>query len=341
MDLPGEGRLLDTVMTDLQTYCRMFARLNRAPGAAWNDETKRRAPHKPFLLLAVIDLIARGSLKSRIIDIRGDLDELNELFTDYWRCIMPPAQKTSIAFPFSRLHNEPFWTLVTASGHPPSAAEINAVTTVTQLRRLANGAQLDTVLYVHLTNPPEREALAETLLQACFSGETQTTLRDVRSVHSEAFDYGQALEDIAHQRKDIRGLVAGATYRPAARDQGFRRAIIVNYDHRCALCGVRIVTPEGQTAVDAAHIVPWNVSHNDDVRNGMALCKLCHWAFDRGIMAVSNSFTVLLSRDISKATNAAGLLGVREGRNFVGPKDSQVWPLPKNLAWHRKEHDFH
>lgn len=328
-------------MTELQKFCRMFAHLRRAPGAAWNEATKRRAPHKPFLLLAVIDLIARGSLKSHLVDISGDLAELNELFTDYWRSLVPLEKKGSIAFPFSRLHNEPFWTLVTLSGQPPSAAEINAVTNVTQLRRLAVGAVLDTGLYAHLTHRPDREALAETLLQACFSEEAQTILRELRSVHSEAFEYSQALDEIAHQRKDVHDLVAGAIYRPLARDQGFRRAIIINYDHRCALCGVRIVTPEGQTAVDAAHIIPWGISHNDDVRNGMALCKLCHWAFDRGMMSVSESFSVLLSRDLAKSTNAAGLLGVLEGRNFVGPKDSEVWPLPKNLVWHRKEHGFH
>ncbi len=40
------------------------------------------------------------------------------------------------------------------------------------------------------------------------------------------------------------------------RDQGFRRAIVNLYDHRCALCGIRMLTPEGHTVVEAAHIVP-------------------------------------------------------------------------------------
>lgn len=61
---------------------------------------------------------------------------------------------------------------------------------------------------------------------------------------------------------------------------------------------------------------------------------------DRGMMSVSDSFTVLLSRNISLATNAAGLLGVLEGRNFVVPNDGELWPLPKSLAWHRREHGY-
>ena len=71
------------------------------------------------------------------------------------------------------------------------------------------------------------------------------------------------------------------------RDQGFRRAVVTAYTHRCAFCGIRMRTIDGHTAVDAAHIIPWSLSHNDDPRNGLALCKLCHWSFDEGLLGVS------------------------------------------------------
>jgi len=58
----------------------------------------------------------RGVLGSRFISITGELVELNELFTDYWRSIVPVARTSSIAFPFSRLHTEPFWKLVPLPG---------------------------------------------------------------------------------------------------------------------------------------------------------------------------------------------------------------------------------
>jgi putative restriction endonuclease len=45
-------------------------------------------------------------------------------------------------------------------------------------------------------------------------------------------------------------------YRPAVRDQGFRRAVVTAYLHRCALCGIRVRTLDGRTAVAVAHIVP-------------------------------------------------------------------------------------
>ena len=85
-----------------------FTSLNRAPGATWTNATKRKAPHKPLLLLAVLDLVHRGVITSPFIAISGDLVELNELFNLYWRRIIPLSQTSSIAFPFSRLDREPF-----------------------------------------------------------------------------------------------------------------------------------------------------------------------------------------------------------------------------------------
>ena len=73
----------------LSHYCTLFSALTRAPGPMWDATTRNRAPHKPLLLLAVMDLVARGVITSRLISITGELVELNELFTDYWRSIVP------------------------------------------------------------------------------------------------------------------------------------------------------------------------------------------------------------------------------------------------------------
>jgi putative restriction endonuclease len=111
--------------------------------------------------------------------------------------------------------------------------------------------------------------------------------------------------------------------------------VVKAYDHRCALCGVRIITPEQHTVVDAAHIVPWSRSQNDDIRNGMALCKLCHWAFDEGMMGVSDSYAVITSRQIGADPNVPGFLLTLSGRSIIPPADRDVWPAREYLAEHR------
>ena len=73
----------------------------------WDAATRKRAPHKPLLLLAVMDLVARGVINSRRIGITGERVELNDLFTDCWRSIVPVTRTRSIAFAFSRLDRAP------------------------------------------------------------------------------------------------------------------------------------------------------------------------------------------------------------------------------------------
>src|SRR6266702_8464412 len=128
-------------MTDLITAIKHFASLNRAPGATWSEATKRKAPHKPLLLLAVLDLVHRGVITAPFIAVTGDLVELNELFNLYWRRIIPLGQTSSIAFPFSRLHNEPFWELVPQPGRTITDAIVGSISNVTRLRSVALGAR--------------------------------------------------------------------------------------------------------------------------------------------------------------------------------------------------------
>ena len=52
-------------MTNITASIKEFASLIRAPGATWTDATKRKAPHKPLQLLAVLDLVNRRVITSR------------------------------------------------------------------------------------------------------------------------------------------------------------------------------------------------------------------------------------------------------------------------------------
>jgi putative restriction endonuclease len=318
-----------------EPYLLQFTRLSRAPGPVWGEATKRKAPHKPLLLLAVLDLIHRGVIKTPVIAITGELIELNELFNLYWRCIIPLGQTSSIAFPFSRLDREPFWELVPLPGKSITPAIINNTSSVSYLRKYALGARIDEGLFYAMQTGEGRDALREALLQSCFSPVAQALLREQSSINREAFDYGRLLEEKSHLPL-VKDIQYEENYRRAARDQGFRRIVVATYDHRCALCGVRIITPEQYTAVDAAHIVPWSQSKNDDVRNGMALCKLCHWAFDRGMIGVSSSYSVVTSRHIGANSNVPGFLTMLAGRGILPPANREHWPAQDYLSEHRR-----
>ena len=120
------------------------------------------------------------------------------------------------------------------------------------------------------------------------------------------------------------------------RDQGFRKAIIRIYEHRCAFCGVRLITVDGHSVVEAAHIIPWNISHNDDVRNGMGLCSLCHWTFDEGLLSVSEKYQVIVSPELRIVSNMPGHLTTLENRLIIAPMEQELNPDLESLSWHRQ-----
>ncbi|MDT8420693.1 MAG: HNH endonuclease [Desulfuromonadales bacterium] len=323
-------------MTELKGYIDQFSKLRRAPGQVWTEATRKQAPHKPLLLLALLDLVARGVVASPFIDVREDLVELNELFTNYWRKVVPIRQTSSIAFPFSRLHNEPFWELVPVESQTIDRRVINSINNVNQLRQVAIGGRIAPELHALMLQEENRAVLRQTLLERHFSAGAITALNEQAAIHAEAYSYNLVLISKAHQPL-VKEAVLQGQYRPASRNQGFRRAVVTTYDHRCALCGVRIVTAEGHTVVDAAHIVPWRKTQNDDIRNGMALCKLCHWAFDEGILGVSDGYAVIISSQISLSPNVPGSLQTLSGRSIIAPPDRDLWPSQEYLHWHRRE----
>lgn len=68
----------------------------------------------------------------------------------------------------------------------------------------------------------------------------------------------------------------------------FREDVRKAYDSTCVMCGARLPATGANSnpGIDAAHILPWADYDLDRVDNGLALCKLHHWAFDEGLLLI-------------------------------------------------------
>lgn len=72
------------------------------------------------------------------------------------------------------------------------------------------------------------------------------------------------------------------------------------YDYRCLFSGERFPKLKifDSAGVDGAHILPWSTHGLNSVKNGICLCKQCHWGFDNGLLRLdfdSHSNNYLLS----------------------------------------------
>jgi len=144
--------------------------------------------------------------------------------------------------------------------------------------------------------------------------------------------------------KELRSKVAEgeATYgKQKGRDARFRVQVVCRYHHTCALTGYRIMTDDGATLVEAAHIEPFATSRNDDIHNGLALSRNAHWAFDQGLWSVDPECRILVtSRSFQEWGPAGQLLTRREGTMLQFDPNADLRPKEAYFAKHRSEHGF-
>jgi len=126
--------------------------------------------------------------------------------------------------------------------------------------------------------------------------------------------------------------------RRRAREQAFAHLVNEAYDQTCAICGARRESPQGDPEVEAAHIYPKRKGGADDVRNGLALCRLHHWAFDNGWLSVSDDYEIL----VKEAPEREGYYEFKqlEGDTLHLPKNPKAEPHPTFLEEHRNLHGF-
>jgi putative restriction endonuclease len=315
----------------IESYIRLFANLNTDKSASrWPDHVRNRAPQKPILLLSVLDLFDLGEIDSNLIEIS---ENLLDLFDRYWVRALPFIRPSTLAMPFVRMENEGFWHIVRLKEGESLFGRSER--SVAQLRERVFGACLDEALYQHLQVEANRGLLRSVLVgDRYFSNEARESLLQQGFVNREAFIYSEELLKNPED-PEVREALLDEEYMPV-RDQGFRRAVVTAYDHRCSMCGIRVRTLDGHTAVEAAHIVPWSETRDDRPTNGLALCRTCHWTFDERLLSVSRSYEVIASRQLNVLGNLPGYLTSLEGRAIFLPSKEWYRPDLDSLEWHMK-----
>jgi putative restriction endonuclease len=315
----------------LDSYLLAFAKLRvDRSNTSWSILTNHCSPYKPILLLSILDHIASGRITTHFIEPSF---ELTETFQNYISLLPDAGRKASMSLPFYHLESSGFWELIPQSGQTHRKGL--SISSMKRLREIYLGARISKDLFMLLQMEHSREKLRSVLIEKFFAPEAQKRVKAEASLNSESDKYSllllKATEAIPSYESDIKR----PDYMEKVRGQGFRKAIVQLYDHRCAFCGIKMRTPEGHTVVDAAHIKPWSVSQNDHPSNGVALCKLCHWSFDEGLMTLNTNYHVLISPAVLRNSNLPGHIMTLSDRPMFKPPESKFWPDIKSIAWHR------
>lgn len=318
----------------LEHYVRAVTRMRTAAGKKqYPADTRHRAPHKPILLLSIFDQFDQGEITRNFVPFSA---ELADLFASYWDLVMPVDRTPRMFLPFFHMKNDGFWQLLPQPGKEAILEAIPQIAGTAQLRDTVLGGQFDEDLYQLILIKEHRDVLRTAVIKKYFADSIQRILMQQAEINVTAYQYSQNLLETARKRSAHSDSSAASAEQPV-RDQGFRRAIVTAYDHRCVLCGVRLVTYEGRTSATAAHIIPWSVSYNDDPRNGLCLCRLCHWTFDVGLTAITTRYRIRLSDQINNEGNMPGYLSTLADRPIFEPTEDVFNPDPDALQWHMKQ----
>ena len=122
------------------------------------------------------------------------------------------------------------------------------------------------------------------------------------------------------------------------RNRQFRKRILEVYDRRCALTGMQLINGGGRAEAQAAHIMSVESGGPDVVTNGIALSGTVHWMFDRGLISLSDSGEILLSRKINDVKSVSKL--IYPDRQARLPTNENERPHKRYLDWHRQFYNF-
>ncbi len=301
----------------------------------WSESTKGRAPHKPFLLLSVLDGIESGWISGPHIELSNDLVDT---FYTYWNAIMRKDQVTTIALPFFHMKSEPFWDLV----YKDDATPYKNTPSVSGLQDRVSHTKISEELFQQFVDPEKRNRYRHLLLTTYFDDATIDQLRELISLNKIAYNYSELLleqvnEPFEKYASDKEKRYISQNSRRQVRDKGFRRAIRRIYQDTCALCQSRVVTQNDESLIEGAHIIPWENNGTDDPRNGLALCGTHHWLFDRYLYTLDDNYQIVLSNWLKRKENRIEDVVDREGMEIYLPDNESCYPAIEALVEHREK----
>lgn len=248
-----------------------LARLVKLKPASGHGDLRGKAPHKPLLLLCLLDMVENGELPSRVFTRTPGLvlrfRSYGTLVSERW------PTRLDIRKPLYHLSTQRLWEPLTVERRRATSADTSAT------------FQLDPDFFDLLSDPDFRLQARMILISKYFEPVERIALFETLGIQSGGAE-GPNVTRVVKKAEEAA--------KRKGRSARFSVLICSQYHYTCALTGYRCVTSDGTAIVDAAHIEAWSSSQNDELGNGLALSKNAHWLFDEGLWAVDDDLRIVI-----------------------------------------------
>lgn len=254
------------------TKNRWLGKLTRLNPATGHGACQWKAPHKPLLLLALIDLAESGAFTTRSFTRSPGLvlrfRTYGSIVADRW------PTRLDIKMPFFHLSTQGFWQPFDAEMRPAKSPESSIV------------CEMQPEFFALMADADFRLKARLVLVTKYFTPMERIALFEVLGLQTGSFPAVKA-DNVVRE--------AAEAAKSKGRNARFAVRVVTEYRYTCALTGYRCVTDDGAAVVDAAHIEQWARTQNDDLTNGLALSKTAHWMFDEGLWSADNNLRVIVN----------------------------------------------
>ena len=263
--------------------------------------------HKPLLLLLTIADVIQG--KSNEFKFKEIEEHLKLLLGKYG---LKNTKALKPEYPFVYLGSSP--TLWKCSIDKSMLKNPNSVTRAEALEAVA---KFEDNFYSFLQNIQQAKALIWQLLNEFWpEAYHEDLLRDL------GLD-GLLNETITQEvQKQRRGRL-------------FVEEVLDSYERQCAICNQSIRLGDTLIGIDACHVKPIQHFGDDHITNGIALCKIHHWALDRGAISISENRDLLISPKLNGSRINEYFHEFAQKPIFL-PRNSSFHLNEENVRYHRK-----
>jgi putative restriction endonuclease len=278
-----------------------------------------------------MELFDKGLVKENKIYVNADLVGT---FKENWTLLVTTLHQPDFTQPFFYLQNDqaaglPFWFL-----KPTAGMSINAhIKSVNILAVTCDYAFIAEDLYSLLQYQEQRLYLQAHLLNTYFSDQKEIFY----SSKNRGIGYMNEVESYVLNEPKARFVHLDKYIEEDVFVRGglFKKLVPKVYNRTCSFTGMRLESLFAHNFVDACHIVPFSVTQDDRVSNGITLCPNLHRAFDRGLVSIDDRYRILVSSHLIEDKNHTYSLSHLGGRQILLPLSEQYFPSQDNLAWHR------
>lgn len=143
-----------------------------------------------------------------------------------------------------------------------------------------------------------------------------TLAQQIFKVHFTESIQGEITDELGFDPQQIR----------KQHDPLFRKDVLRAYNYQCTICGFSVRHDDITVALGAACIKWRQYGGSYEIPNGLALCIVCHKAFDRGSIGLDENMWVLVSNAVDGGGIVERLLWDSDGRTTALPQMRKDYP---------------